>query len=287
MNWHCRLPTRILCAALILSLGIAYDGHAMPFARSTFDNNAEDWTVTGDSTSATPTYIAGGGNPGGYLTAMDSAVGGVWYWEAPTKFLGNKRGAYGYSLTYDLRMRGNGPLFDSSDVILDGAGISLQLVLTPPVPANLEWTTYSATLSAAADWRVDAYDGPLASEVQIKAVLANITRLRIRGEFITGSDIGDLDNVILNGLPGDFDFDGDVDGRDLLVWQRNRSLGSLADWRTNYGLGALASSQVVPEPSQFIFVGFSCLAAIASRSLVFLARRLLRSPGSVPSTRCS
>ena len=50
--------------------------------------------------------------------------------------------------------------------------------------------------------------------------------------------------------PGDFDEDGDVDGRDFLVWQRNPSVGDLADWQANYGVGAalsLSSSVVVPS----------------------------------------
>jgi hypothetical protein len=35
--------------------------------------------------------------------------------------------------------------------------------------------------------------------------------------------------------PGDFDSDGDVDGRDFLIWQRNPTLGALADWQSGYG----------------------------------------------------
>jgi hypothetical protein len=35
----------------------------------------------------------------------------------------------------------------------------------------------------------------------MQTVLASLTRLRIRGEFITGADNGDLDNVVLNGVP--------------------------------------------------------------------------------------
>ncbi len=62
------------------------------------------------------------------------------------------------------------------------------------------------------------------------------------------------DSVVLKvlglGTPGDFDSDGDVDGRDFLVWQRNPSVGSLADWQNNYGIGTVMSpATVVPEPS--------------------------------------
>jgi T5SS/PEP-CTERM-associated repeat protein/autotransporter-associated beta strand protein len=54
-------------------------------------------------------------------------------------------------------------------------------------------------------------------------------------------------------LPGDFDFDGDVDGRDFLIWQRGGSpsplsADDLADWQMNYGTGPLGASTAVPEP---------------------------------------
>jgi autotransporter-associated beta strand protein len=59
---------------------------------------------------------------------------------------------------------------------------------------------------------------------------------------------------VVAGQAGDFDNDGDVDGRDFLVWQRNPSLGNLGDWQANYGVGALSASTAVPEPSAFVLV---------------------------------
>ncbi|MDZ4659760.1 MAG: hypothetical protein SH868_19475 [Bythopirellula sp.] len=62
------------------------------------------------------------------------------------------------------------------------------------------------------------------------------------------------------GQDGDFDGDGDVDGRDFLVWQRGGSptpfsSGDLALWQTNYGVGPLtASVNSVPEPSSISLV---------------------------------
>jgi hypothetical protein len=51
-------------------------------------------------------------------------------------------------------------------------------------------------------------------------------------------------------MPGDFDEDGDVDGRDFLWWQRNTSIGALGDWQTNYGeseeLSAVSDSDSDP-----------------------------------------
>jgi hypothetical protein len=71
---------------------------------------------------------------------------------------------------------------------------------------------------------------------------------------------------------GDFDFDGDVDGRDFLIWQQGDSpLGALSPadlslWQANYGDGELtAASTAVPEPS-------TCLTLCAAASLVLLRR---------------
>ena len=52
---------------------------------------------------------------------------------------------------------------------------------------------------------------------------------------------------------GDFDNDGDVDGRDFLVWQRGGSpvalsAGDLATWQGAYG-NPLTAISAVPEPT--------------------------------------
>jgi hypothetical protein len=58
---------------------------------------------------------------------------------------------------------------------------------------------------------------------------------------------------------GDFDGDGDVDGRDFLRWQRGQSpsplsAGDLAQWKANYGAGPLAAITSVPEPSSVLLI---------------------------------
>jgi hypothetical protein len=91
--------------------------------------------------------------------------------------------------------------------------------------------------------------------------LASHMRFLIQGELV--------------GAGGDFDADGDVDGRDFLVWQRNTSVGDLADWQANYGQGSplaadlsFIGSSPVPEPTS-IAIG---VAALPLMLLKYLTR---------------
>jgi hypothetical protein len=74
---------------------------------------------------------------------------------------------------------------------------------------------------------------------------------------------------------GDFDNDGDVDGRDFLVWQRDPHVGDLADWQENYGAGALASAAAVPEPC--------CLMLAAALPISATMRRRTAPPVAIAS----
>lgn len=64
------------------------------------------------------------------------------------------------------------------------------------------------------------------------------------------------DSLVPPAGDGDFDGDGDVDGRDFLVWQRGGSptplsAGDLADWQNNYN-APLSAISAVPEPSTIL-----------------------------------
>jgi hypothetical protein len=68
-------------------------------------------------------------------------------------------------------------------------------------------------------------------------------------------------------LPGDFDFDGDVDGRDFLAWQRNPTMGNLSDWQANYAatLGQPVPATTIPEPSTCLGLALSGLVCMIGR----------------------
>ena len=91
-----------------------------------------------------------------------------------------------------------------------------------------------------------------------------------KGMSIVAGDVGNQSQA------GDFDNDGDVDGRDFLVWQRGGSpsplsAGDLTNWQTNYGAGSLvANSTTVPEPGSMIMTaigGICLLGGFATRRL--------------------
>lgn len=172
---------------------------------SAFDVDDEGWLVVGDSTSAAPDYLPSGGNAGGAIEATDRVAGGVWYFGAPAKFLGDKSLALGQSLAFDLYQTGSGAQFSASDVVLTGAGLTLTFDAPDnPLPLG-SWISYSVDLTAAAGWqRVSSrtsVSGTQASEAELASVLGDLDSLLIRGEYISGSDQGRLDNVTLSAVP--------------------------------------------------------------------------------------
>jgi hypothetical protein len=72
-----------------------------------------------------------------------------------------------------------------------------------------------------------------------------------RGTNQAGSILDDVNIFATPEMPvlaGDFDEDGDVDGNDFLVWQQDFSVGSLDDWKANYGMTSGGGIASVPEP---------------------------------------
>lgn len=184
---------------LALGLTFAINSASGAVVTSTFDVDTEGWLVVGDSTSGIPIHVATGGNPDGHIQAADRVAGGVWYFQAPAKFYGDKSGAYNQLLTYDLKQTGSGSQFDAYDVLLKGAGIELRLgesETSNPLPVG-SWVSYSISLNESGWFK----GGVAATQADMMTVLASLDTLRIRGEYISGSDTGRLDNVSLTAVP--------------------------------------------------------------------------------------
>jgi len=189
-------------AALLFALtGPAEAGYTI---KSTFNTDAEGWTVVGGS-GLSVGYNATGGNPGGYISVTDT-IGGTqpWYWSAPDKFLGSMNNFAGGTLSFDLRQHlqpgESVNQYDASDVVLKGGGLTLvhEVHLNPAMDGT--WTHYGVDLSEVG-WHIGTEAGIAATAADMTQVLSSLTRLGIRGEYQNGPNIGDLDNVVMHNTP--------------------------------------------------------------------------------------
>ena len=163
-----------------------------------FVASAEGWTVTGDDTTKVPVYSSTGGHPNGQISAAD-ATAGVLFFTAPKKYLGDVSAFYGGELRFDLKVTTTTKFFAYADVELTSNLLTLAYDCT--VNPGATWTTYVVPLTEKG-WKVTTITGAAATATQFQQVLANLTRLRIRGEFNDGADTGYLDNVYLGSKAG-------------------------------------------------------------------------------------
>jgi hypothetical protein len=140
-----------------------------------------------------PTFQPGGGNPGGYISNDDEAVGETWYFRAPESVLKQLAAAEHGSISYSLKQSSTDAGFVDDDVVIVGpAGRLSYRFATAP---GADWTNFSVRLSTSGGWRWN-WSEP-ATQEQIRSVLAGPTRLEIRGEYRTGPDVGGLDRFAL------------------------------------------------------------------------------------------
>jgi alkaline phosphatase D len=192
------LPTLIRGGPHLQVQSASYAGPDDPVAISTFDINDEGWITTSDARCAPqPCYASLHGNPGGHIYSDDALQGIKFYFSAPDKFLGNLSHAYGWYLSFDLRQRtrtDRTPTNDA-DIVLVGGGT--QLVYDTPANPPGFWCRYNVMLHDAAGWRRGSLLGPPATADEMRSVLASLSELRIRGDYMFGQSTTSLDNVVL------------------------------------------------------------------------------------------
>lgn len=158
-----------------------------------FEASADGWLISGDTGAFEPRHHATGGDPGGYISHVDEALGETWYFRAPDSLLTALAKAEHGTLSYRLEQSADVPGFVDDDIVIVGrAGrLSFRFPTTP----GTGWTPFSVTLTAGPGWRWN-WNAP-ASQEQIRSVLADPISLEIRGEYYTGPDEGALDTVVL------------------------------------------------------------------------------------------
>jgi hypothetical protein len=173
--------------------------------QSTFDVDAEGWTLRGYNTDVpgwslddflddVPVFDPSGGHPGGALTRDEAIIGRTEYFSAPSRFLGDLSAFYGGTLRFELRQAEVESPFYGPIVILSGS--SETLILDQDGDPGVDWTARSVELAADAGWKRHG-DGALVTESELREVLAQVTAMRIRGEFNGFLDESWFDNVVL------------------------------------------------------------------------------------------
>ena len=161
--------------------------------RHDFTASAQGWIVNGDTRPAGAIFSRAGGHPGGCITGVDEALGETWSFLAPATVLQQLPKAVNGTISYSLKQ--SGPiisLFDDDIVIVGAAG---RLSYRFPTAPGTEWTDFTVHLSATEGWTWNW--NQRATQAQIEGVLAAPNLLQIRGEYVTGDDMGSLDNFAL------------------------------------------------------------------------------------------
>lgn len=237
----------------------------------------EQWASNGNKAATQTDGITTGttsnnmGNDNGFGLFTDGSTDGTWgTLDTPTADATTDENADAYRLT-------NGEDGSIDFVLTDTGGVDRDLAL-------FQFDTATFRPDAANSWELSVVSGDLTAGTIASGIAPNVTggvydwydvdidltgladhtldangTVTFRLEF-TGGTLGatghhqTLDNVAISELvsmPGDFDFDGDVDGADFLSWQRSDGTAvGLAAWQDNYGAPAAlnASSASVPEP---------------------------------------
>jgi len=194
-------------ASLIWGLAIAGVGvPRLEAAESDFTTGSEGWFGADLEAFVVPIHVlntyslgwsATGGNPGGFVSFTDPGPNQAFF-AAPSEFLGNQLASYGEELLFDTKVvPAGGPA--ATAVILMGDGLTLFYDTACPTTS---WSQYEIPLTPGG-WRVDSWiGGSEPTPEQMQGVLGSLDALYIRADWISGTETGSLDNVVLVPEPG-------------------------------------------------------------------------------------
>jgi len=228
---------------------------------------------TGPGTSTASTFRAdNAGNPGAYRASTHNiAYGDTIYSRGLMNSAIYVPVASGpiqsIDFTIDLQHPGTGST--AWQLTVEQAGTVYYSYPLGAFSQNPFWNDFSWTNLTQADFDTNPLAGALGQSpdgnspnfsstgnpLKFGYALGNTNASGVPGIVTTTHGVDNWRVEINPGIPGDFDSDGDVDGNDFLVWQRNPGIGNLADWQANYGQPLVSVTTTVPEPQGLTLVG--------------------------------
>ena len=269
--FRCILAAFFVCCAALL----ANPARAQVLAESTFSTGAEGWTAVHFASTCIAlgspngtlagAWVATGGAPGGYFTTPDGS--NQSFFRAPAPFRGNLSAAYGGTLRFEYRLTTTDAdvYYEIDDVYLQGAGLTL---IADTAQASRNAWGQSQAILLPAFWRVGSCTGPLATEAQLRSVLAAVSELYIRGEHVNGTETNDLDSVVIDATPAHLACPAAWDERDdaepsarwrhAVAVDSDRGIlvlfggdtGENDTWEYHLAAGTWSRFQPIPSPSR-------------------------------------
>lgn len=197
-----RIGNKSLASAFLVLSCACSGASATVLVSSTFDSDDEGWRVGNFLTStafpSNPTYVASGGNPGGFIRTDDREAWTAFL--APTAFLGNWTTLGVTSLSFDLRVQSS-DVSNYATVVIQSGLIQISTFGPYPQPDDA-WVSYALDLTSPVGWYYSndgETPGGAVSAADFATVLGNVEALRINADWKSGDDQVDLDNVKLSG----------------------------------------------------------------------------------------
>lgn len=168
-------------------------------------DDLEGWTTWTQSGTCTPLYWESkrlmGGDPGSHDRED------MWYFVAPSSFIGDKLEALDGSLTFSIgfdAFNDNGkPLIRGWDVILESTlrRLKVQLGVGDLVLPGYQETQITVRFNTESPWR-HIRNGQPASRIDLIAVLRSVSALYIRGSYYNGHEIVFLQRPTMKTIVG-------------------------------------------------------------------------------------
>lgn len=153
-----------------------------------FSSSDQGWRITDHNCSSNyigiiQTYpvnwVSEGGNPGGYIQALDPASN-CYFFDAPSASLGDWTAYTGGTIEFCLKSNIRNWSADNAVALIGTNGVSL-IGKVEPIPYP-EWTAYALQI-VPSKLRKNALNGPVATDAELEAVLASLSAFRISAEY--------------------------------------------------------------------------------------------------------